>query len=126
MALMGALGLSQAELARRVGVAQPTIFSLIRSNKTGSKHLHKIARELKTTAAYLAGETDDPSIDAVELAYSPQDREWIELLHRLDRKGREAVLQLARSLGGAPKAPPAFSETIPVLQDKRLAFKGAE
>ena len=123
---MGALRLSQAELARRVGVSQPTIFSLIRSNKTGSKHLHKVARELKTTAAYLAGETDDPSIDALELAYSPEDREWIDLLHRLDRKGREAVLQLARTLSGAAKATTGFDDAIPVFQDSRLVFKVAE
>ncbi len=61
---MGALGLSQAELARRVGLAQPTIYSLIHRNKVGSKHLHKIARELLTTADYLTGETDDPDANA--------------------------------------------------------------
>lgn len=61
---MAAMGLSQAELARRVGITQPSIFKLITSNKTGSAHLHRIARELATTPAYLAGETDDPSTDA--------------------------------------------------------------
>ncbi|MFZ3485307.1 helix-turn-helix domain-containing protein [Sphingomonas sp. 3-13AW] len=61
---MEAAGLSQAELARRVGVAQPTIFKLIHSNKKGSVHLHRIARELGTTPAYLSGETDDPDQDA--------------------------------------------------------------
>ncbi|MBB3953417.1 phage repressor protein C with HTH and peptisase S24 domain [Novosphingobium sediminicola] len=56
-----ALNLSQAELARRVGVAQPTINNLINRNKVGTKYLHKIAAELRTTPAYLSGETDDPS-----------------------------------------------------------------
>ncbi len=55
------LGLSQAELARRVKVSQPTINALIRGNNTSSKHLHRIAAELETSPAYLAGETDDNS-----------------------------------------------------------------
>jgi len=54
------LGISQAELARRVKIAQPTINALIRGNATGSKHLHRIASELETSPAYLCGETDDP------------------------------------------------------------------
>lgn len=56
-----ALNLSQAELARRVKVSQPTINALIRGGNAGSKHLHKIAAELETSPAWLAGETDDPS-----------------------------------------------------------------
>ncbi len=55
------LDISQAELARRVKVSQPTINALIRGGATGSKHLHKIAAELETSPAWLAGETDDPS-----------------------------------------------------------------
>lgn len=58
---ISALGISQAELARRVKVAQPTINALVNGNSTGSKHLHKIAAELETSPAWLAGETDDPS-----------------------------------------------------------------
>ncbi len=61
---MEELGLSQSELARRVGVAQPTIYQLIHRSKKGSTHLHRIARELGTTPAYLTGETDDPDENA--------------------------------------------------------------
>lgn len=66
-----ALGISQAELARRVKVSQPTINALIRGGATGSKHLHRIAAELETSPAYLAGETDDaapiaPRTSAIE------------------------------------------------------------
>jgi phage repressor protein C with HTH and peptisase S24 domain len=53
------LGMSQAELARRVKVSQPTINALIRGDNAGSKHLHRIAAELETSPAYLAGETED-------------------------------------------------------------------
>lgn len=63
-----ALDLSQAELARRVKVSQPTINALIRGNNTGSRHLHKIAAELETSPAWLAGETDDPSPIAPRLS----------------------------------------------------------
>lgn len=60
-----ALGMSQSELARRVGLAQSSINALINRNKVGSKHLHTIARALQTTPAYLAGETDDPDEDYI-------------------------------------------------------------
>lgn len=60
-----AADISQAELARRVGVSQPTINNLIHRGKLGSRYLHRIARELGTTPAYLAGETDDPSEGAL-------------------------------------------------------------
>ncbi|RXD05546.1 XRE family transcriptional regulator [Sphingomonas sp. UV9] len=58
------VGLSQSELARRVGVAQPTIYKLLHTAKKGSTKLHLIARELRTTPAYLSGETDDPDLNA--------------------------------------------------------------
>lgn len=58
---MATLGLSQAELARRVGISQPSVNHLIRKGAQGSKHLHSIARELHTTPEYLSGQTDDPS-----------------------------------------------------------------
>lgn len=54
-----ALGMSQSELARRVKVSQPTINALIKSDNASSKHLHRIAAELQTSPAWLAGETDD-------------------------------------------------------------------
>jgi transcriptional regulator with XRE-family HTH domain len=59
-----AIGISQAELARRVGVGQSTINGLIRGESRGSKHLHVIARTLRTSPAYLIGETEDPAPDA--------------------------------------------------------------
>lgn len=57
---MQELGLSQAELGRRVGISQASIYNLASGKGYGSKHLHLIARELRTTPAYLTGETDDP------------------------------------------------------------------
>lgn len=48
--------MSQAELARRIGVKQPTIADLLSGKSQGSKHLHKIARVLGTTPEALTGE----------------------------------------------------------------------
>ncbi|MEG8025074.1 helix-turn-helix transcriptional regulator [Sphingomonas aurantiaca] len=62
--LMELRGFSQSKLARQVGVSQTTIAKLVLSKGYGSKHLHRIARELGTTPAYLEGETDDPSAGA--------------------------------------------------------------
>jgi Predicted transcriptional regulator len=59
------LGLTQSELARRVHVSQATIAQLVTGRSRSSAHLHKIARELQTTPAYLSGETDDPSAGAL-------------------------------------------------------------
>jgi phage repressor protein C with HTH and peptisase S24 domain len=66
-----ALTMSQAELARRVGISQPSVNHLIKRGAAGSSHLHKIARALQTTPAYLTGETDDPSEGALP-APTPQ------------------------------------------------------
>jgi transcriptional regulator with XRE-family HTH domain len=62
--LMATRGLSQSELARRVGVSQTTIAKLVAGRGYGSKHLHLIARELRTTPAFLTGEIDDPEENA--------------------------------------------------------------
>lgn len=60
-ALRSELGLPQAALARAVGVRQGTIAKLETGHSAGSAHLHKIARVLQTSPAYLACETDDRS-----------------------------------------------------------------
>lgn len=62
---MDELGLSQNGLAQRVGVSQAAIAKITSGQSFGSKHLHRIARELGTTAAYLTGEADDPSEGAL-------------------------------------------------------------
>ena len=117
-ALMQQLGIKQAELARRVGVSQPTIFRLINSNKTGSIRMHRIARELGTTPAYLMGESDDPSIDAAELALDYGDREALALFNGLTPADQKAVKQIMRSMAehGAPSG---------TMHTPRLPFHGA-
>jgi len=115
IARLNALGISQSELARRVGVSQPAINHLIRRGVGGSSHIHRIARELQTSPEFLTGETDDDSIDADQLALTSEDREWLELLHALPPKDRGAVLQLARTI--------AHSALAPMMQSQRQDFE---
>lgn len=90
--LLSERGISQAELARRVGVAQQTIHKLISGGSRTSAHLHRIARELGTTADYLSGETDDPSEGALP---TPTAK---DIAQQLDLVGIEQI-DLAFGLG---------------------------
>lgn len=71
---IAASGLSFSAVARKVGVKQPTISRLVHGEQQSSKHLHKIARVLRTTPEYLSGESDDPDGGGVapQLTNSPQ------------------------------------------------------
>lgn len=57
---LDAMGMSQAELARRVNLRQSTINGLVNGGQRTTGHLHLIAKALNTTPEYLTGETDDP------------------------------------------------------------------
>ena len=93
-----AKGLSQTQLAKLSGLSQATIGKLESGISSGSSHLHKIARALGTTPAYLSGETEDPASDAPDAHLSPEEMDWLGLLRGLDGKDRSAVLQIMRSL----------------------------
>lgn len=54
-------GMSQSEMARRLGVTQGTIAHLVNGRTTNSVHLPAIAAALDTTVAYLNGDTDNPT-----------------------------------------------------------------
>ncbi len=95
--LMELRQLSQAELARRVGLTQPAIFAIIRRNKSGTKSLHKIARALHTTSEYLLGETDEVN-GQLGLQFSPEEIRWVDSLRRLAQSDRSAILQVTDSL----------------------------
>lgn len=96
---MKLLNISQAELARRTGLAQPKINALIKRNKVGSKYLHRIAAELLTSPAYLSGETDNP-----EPGYEPttvlssEEREVLEVLRNMSARDRAAFVQVFRMI----------------------------
>lgn len=67
------LEISGAELARRTGVAQPTISSIITGKTRSTLHLHSIARVLRTSPEYLLGETDDPHPVALKIDHEELD-----------------------------------------------------
>lgn len=72
---MAEMNISQSELARRVEVSPTTIWKLAKEPSQGSKHMHKIARELGTTSEYLMGETDErvaPATGETRLVYRSQ------------------------------------------------------
>ncbi len=77
---MEAAGLSQSALARKIGVSQATIAKLAAGTSSGSKHLHKIARELGTSAEYLTGETDDPTAGALPVPSPESLAEQLDLV----------------------------------------------
>lgn len=92
--------MSQAALARRVGLRQSTVNGIIRGEQRSSTKLHEIARELHTTPAYLSGETDDPQSHAPDIDLDSEEREWLDQIRSLSQRDRDAVFQLIRSLIG--------------------------
>lgn len=100
-AQMAQAGISQAELARRVGVSQQAIARLVSGSTQGTRHLHRIARELGTTPAYLSRETDDPTEHAPPPAQlSAAARELLGCFEALTADEQRALLQVARSMAG--------------------------
>lgn len=104
---LGALGMSQAELARRATIPQSTINSLIKRGRRSSPHLVRIARELRTTPAYLTGESDDPESEFPEddVNLSSEERELIELFRALSPAERSAAALLLRSIATSARSP---------------------
>ena len=77
---INAAGINQSELARRVGINQSTVNSLVKGDSRSSSHLHKIARVLETSIAYLEGETDDPAASAPPAPSREQMAEMFDLV----------------------------------------------
>ncbi|WP_353936250.1 helix-turn-helix transcriptional regulator [uncultured Novosphingobium sp.] len=102
---MTACGLTQAALARRVGVSQQTVGRLVTGDAYTSRYLHKIARELRTTPAYLTGETDNPEADAPDISITAEEREILDLMRALPPTERAAALVLIRSLATSARSP---------------------
>lgn len=130
---LGVAGISQSELARRVGVRQSTINGLIRGEQRSTTKLHQIARELGTTPAYLTGETDDPnsgSPDAPPL--EPDAQELVQHFHMFHPADRRALLQIARSMaaGGAPPSDTVHAgggvASAATVHDAGKDFRGEE
>lgn len=97
-------GLSQSELARRVGISQTSVAKLASGSGYGSKYIHRIARELGTTPEYLMGETDNPHEGAAPPpVLNFTDRELLESFRALADDDQRALLQIVRSMAGKAK-----------------------
>ncbi|WP_119083089.1 helix-turn-helix domain-containing protein [Altererythrobacter sp. B11] len=114
---LSAIGMTQAELARRVGVRQSTMNSLIRGNSRSSRSLVQIARELRTTPAYLTGETDDPSAAHTAFEINAQERDLLEALRCLNSTDRASVFRHASALA-------ATASSTSSLHDKQHTYRG--
>lgn len=95
-------GISQSELSRRVGVSQSAVHKLTSGQSYSSRHLHRIARELGTTPAYLEAEIDDPEEDAPSAPeLNEQERKLVECFAGLNAVQRQALLTIAQSMVGS-------------------------
>jgi len=103
--LMADRQISQSELARRVGLKQPSIGRLISGETRSSSVLIELARELSVSPAYLAGETDDPFRETAEVTLTSDEREWLDLFHRVQPKDRAAALHILRTLASRHHRP---------------------
>lgn len=122
---LGAIGISQSELARRVGVRQSTMNSLIRGDNRTSRRILQIARELGTTPAYLTGETDDPQSDSPSPAMLGADeRELFDHFNCLGAPDRKALLQIVRTMVGSVARDGGATSQPTALDDKQNSFKG--
>lgn len=79
-------------------MSQSALNSLARGDTRSSPRLHVIARELGTTAAYLTGETDDPTAEVPAFMLNNEERQWIEYLHLLGEPERKSFLTIMKSL----------------------------
>lgn len=55
------LGMSQAAVARELGISQQAVGKIVKGETHNTAHLVRLARALQTTPEYLLGETDDPT-----------------------------------------------------------------
>lgn len=93
------VGLSQSELARRAGISQSTIAGLLSGKARSSSHLHVLARELRTTPAYLSGEVDDPELDAPNAPALDHDQmRLLRLFDTLDSPARSALMLIVERM----------------------------
>ena len=107
---------SQSELARRTGIPQTTINSLIRRGSRASPHLVTIALELGVTPAYLTGESATRDEEFPTNALSNRELELLTMTRSLQESDRELVSSLIFRLAHGPA-----SKT---LHDRQQPFFG--
>lgn len=110
-----ARGMSQAELARRVGVDQSTINALINGHSRGSRYMHSIARELLTSPEFLEGQTDDSDPGAIpNYDLDAQERTLLAQVRELDPVDRNAIFRIVGAL--------VNQVARPTIHDRQLEY----
>lgn len=115
--LLAERNMSQAELARRVGMRQSSMNSLVNGKSRSSRFIVSIARELGTTAAFLNGDTDDPTVEIPEDFLTADERRMLRLSRRLSKEDQLAIGFMIERLAGAAS---------PTLHDRQQEFRGEE
>ena len=108
---------SQSELARRTGIAQTTINSLIRRGSRASPHLVNIARELGVTPAYLTGESATRDEEFATNVLSNQELELLTITRGLPESDRQLITSIIIRLANGP--------TSHTLHDRKSDYFGA-
>lgn len=126
---LSAIGMKQIDLVRSSGVPQSTLASIFQRDTRTTPHLMKLAAALRTTPAYLLGETDDPASEAAEAILSAEEQELIRGLRRMSREDFEVVARLVIRLS-EPRKAFVYREAEPVptrtLHDQQPEFRGKE
>jgi transcriptional regulator with XRE-family HTH domain len=95
---LAAIGMKQIDLVRSSGVPQSTLASIFQRDTRTTPHLMKLAAALRTTPAYLLGETDDPEAEGAEAVLSQEEQQLVIGLRRLTREDFETVAGLVYRL----------------------------
>lgn len=114
-----ARGYNQSSLARAVGLSQAAIAKLLTGKAFGSTHMHKIVRELGTTAAYLTGETDDPTEGALPLPTPKLIAEQLDVVQL-------PMLNLKFGMGGGTVLDDPEVELIPMSRKWLRTFTNSD
>ena len=109
------LGISQSELARRVGTSQATIWKLLNGESNSTKFLYQIAQVLEVTPDYLLGLTNEP-------------KGHLPSMRAEDRFLEVPMIDLAYGMGGTylDDEPEVRTEAFPLAFIRRYTAAKAE
>jgi len=118
------LGWPQAELARRVNLAQSTINGLIHGHSRSSAHLHVIARQLGVSTAWLAGvrPADDRGIEGEESDEQSLARMGVLLIPQVDLSACGEVSKMLPVVAHIPVSRAWVHEWLQLADEKGLVF----
>jgi transcriptional regulator with XRE-family HTH domain len=84
-------GLSQAELADRVGLSRGMVSGLFTGTRGGSRSMHRIAHELGTSVEYLLGENLSPQSEFPIFSFQREELELVHIWRGLAESQKEAL-----------------------------------